>query len=268
MAKNQESTTPNLGTISGSVRKSGSILTGRKTVGIELRIAVTGKNYSIAAVSESLVQAMAPFLPAAATTVNGVRSNRLSPNLRGSELPAAAGGRSLTGRENLFFASGTVIGNPPADSALNSQATQSSNGTVWYSMSTQFERSDGRSIWYRVDSQSSPELSRFLPNLSPRIFTRFLPIALDQVRIGFDLFGTRHLGSSLLGAGPVVIGRLNISVLPAGIEILIEEQFARGKIGVPLSGQGIPERLQSWLTESAIVADFVPYCAALIRNGK
>jgi len=273
MSNDQANTAPS-SLIAGSVRRSGSFLTGRKTVGIELQIAA-GENYSIAAVAENLVRALAAFLPAPAPAgqVNGDAVSRLSPNLRGTENFTAAGPADLIrpGREQLFFATGTVIRPSTDDSALKNGTAGSADvqdGAVWYSLTTQFERSDGKSIWYRLNSQSSPELSRYLPILSPRLFTRFLPVALNQVRLGFDLFGTRHLGSSLLGSGPVVIGRLNISVLPVGVKILIEEQFARGRNGIPLSGRGIPELLQQWLSDSEISLELIPYCTALLRAGK
>jgi hypothetical protein len=270
--------------LSGLVSRKRSLLTGRVTVTATVQISAKKQPLDLAVITENLVSNLKTYIPR--TRFEGVDA---ADNLRGAE--QGKPGRGM--EEELFYAAGAVIQtvtqagsqaalesasmgdaperNPFSDGApglgaldADASANQSGGGgRLWYSITTKFDHSDGKTISYRCVDHASSDIRRYLARVTPRVLARFIPLRLDTVRIGFDLFGTRSFGSSLLGAGPVVVASVRISLKPDAVQLLLEEQFAAGEVGVPLASRGIPNAISAALSSAAVIDGLDAYCSNL-----
>ena len=270
--------------ISGLVNRKRSLLTGRVTVTAQVQIAAKKQPLDLAVITENLLSALKAYIPLTRSGGGGAAEN-----VRGAEQGKPGRGTE----EELFYAAGAVIQTPiqevrqselgsPGSGNVPDQILSGLGGTglggleleaadyksggggrLWYSITTKFDHSDGKSISYRCEDQASSDIRRYLARVTPRVLSRFIPLRLDTVRIGFDLFGTRNFGSSLLGAGPVVVGRVRIGFKPDRVELLLEEQFAASEAGNPLASRGIPTSISRALSVSAVVDGLDAYCSNL-----
>ncbi len=244
---------------SGSVKYKRSLLTGRMSSVLEFSLsAPPGKDVGPAATGEGLVAALQNFLPRIGAEPILIENQRGGERTGGGTVPQIGAGSA---GEDLFFASGGIVETDHGTSSAGAASSKSiRRDRIWYAVSTSFDRSDGKAIWYRAYPQASGELRRYLPYLSPRLFTRAVPISIDQLRIAFDLFSARSSGSSLFGTGPVVTGRVRIELTPQTISIRLEEQFTRKGAGIPLTDSDLPELIGGALARAGLIGDFSRFC--------
>lgn len=247
--------------VTAAVKRSRSLFWGKNSTAIEVAINSPGGKLPVSSLGESLAISLEPFLSGSGQPSGSAE------NLRGAERSSSQPSIGPAG-ERLFFASGEVQSSPDVNTMRSSGYSgreSLGNERLWFALTTGFDRSDGKSIWYRVSSHAASDLRPYLPRLTPRLFTRMLPVVIDQLQIGFDLFGTK-IQSSLFGSGPVVYGKVRIDLAPASCRLVIEEHFARGESGMPLSERQVPQLIDRALAAAGVLQGFVPYLTAAVEQ--
>ena len=161
--------------------------------------------------------------------------------------------------EEFFYSDGEVLMPPRLLKDFPQSVDELETVPFQYRVNSSFDSfTDRGEILHRLEPRATDALRELFPGISFRRITQVLPLRLDQIRLGFEAYQTRFLGSTL-GLIPDIKRRLFLEMTPQRLYLFMEEERATGSSRLPLEQVGILRALDGALDTLGLYQDFYFY---------
>lgn len=160
-------------------------------------------------------------------------------------------------KEELFSSEGSIIEAPANFEDYPEEVLALNQLPFHYRLTTRFHSfSNNGHIIHQVIPQKSKIIEDIVPDLHPSNVLRLFPAKLDTIRMGYETYKNKFLGS-MLGLVPDIETRMYLEATPKKVFIFAETEGLQDRDELPFEEQGLLSALDHALRENRLYDNFM-----------